>query len=247
MNKYKLLNPSPVLAELNDAIDYSIFSALESKSCIEYWKNVRDNLTEPQYNDYITWDNIEKFETIHYLEAIFLLLNLPTRFLVENKEFNLFNPATPECLDESIRQIFSTSIECTALERSNQVIPHTPFGEEMIGHYQVMEFIEWAIETGFVEEVKGDLDNNLDNNSNKNSLEKYNDYRGWAKVHNTIATLVALELYEGKLTSNSSILNNEKFYNKLSEKLAPKTEGGVDKPKPHTLENYISAYNNFNK
>jgi len=246
MNKYKLLNPSPILAELSEAIDND-FLPFEDKVCVNYWKNTLNNLTVNQYGEYITWSNIEKYETIHYLEAIFLLLNLPTRFLVENKEFDLFKPATTGCLDESIRQIFSTSVECTALERSYQTTPHTPFGDEMAGHYQVMEFIEWAIKTGFVEEVKDDLDNDLDSDLNKNPLGKYNDYRGWAKVHNTIASLVALELYDGKLNSASSILNDKTFYGQLSEKLAPIKENGTDKPKPHTLENYISSYNKYKK
>ncbi|MEO1944280.1 MAG: hypothetical protein ABGY11_08250 [Candidatus Thioglobus sp.] len=242
MNKYTLLNPSPILAELSESID-SGFLPFEDKACVNYWKNVLNSLTVNQYGDYITWSNIERYETIHYLEAIFLLLNLPTRFLVENKEFDLFKPATAECLDESIRQIFSTSVECTALERSHQVTPHTPYADEMVGHYQVMEFIEWAIETGFVAKVGDDLDSGLD----KNPLGKYNDYRGWAKVHNTITSLVALELYEGRLTSTSSILKDKDFYGNLSKKLAPKTQDGQDKPKPKTLENYISEYNNFNK
>jgi len=246
MNKYKLLNPSPILAELSEAIDND-FLPFENKVCVNYWKNVLNNLTVNQYAEYITWNNIERYETIHYLEAIFLLLDLPTRFLVENKEFNLFKPATTECLDESVRQIFSTSIECTALERSYQVTPHTPYGDEMVGHYQVMEFIEWAVKTGFVEEVKDDLDSDLDSDLNKNPFGKYNDYRGWARFHNTIATLVVLELYDGRLTSNKSILGNKDFYKKLSEKLVPKYKDGKDKPKPHTLENYISAYNKFNK
>ena len=242
MNKYKLLNPSPILAELSEAIDND-FLPWEDEVCINYWKNVLNNLTVNQYSEYITWSNIERYETIHYLEAIFLLLDLPTRFLVENKGFNLFKPATTECSDELIRQVFSTSVECTALERSYQATPHTPFGDEMVGHYQVTEFIEWAIDKGFIEEIEDNSTDDLD----KNPLGKYNDYRGWARVHNTIATLVALELYEGKLTSNSSILNDKSFYSKLSEKLAPIKENGTDKPKPHTLENYISSYNKYKK
>lgn len=242
MNKYRLLNPSPVLTELSEAVENS-FLPFEDETCVDYWKSVLNKLTENQYSEYITWSNIERYETIHYLEAIFLLLNLPTGFLIKNKGFDLFRPATDGCLDEPIRQIFSTSTECVALERSHQVIPCTPFGDEMIGYYQVSEFIEWAIGAGFIEKIEDSAPDDLD----KNPLSRYNDYRGWAKVHNTVATLVELELYKGKLTSNSSILNNSSFYGKLSEKLVPKEQNGTDKPKPKTLENYISEYNSFNK
>lgn len=243
MNKYKLINPSAVLAELNEALEDDVFLAFESKACISYWKNVANNLTVNQYSDYITWDNIDRFEHIHYLEAIFLLLNLPTRFLLENKEFDLFKPFESGCADEPIRQIFSTSVECIALERSNQATVFTPYGDEMPGYYQVMEFIEWAIDMEFIQDIKDEPDNDSDSTP----LENYNNYRGWAKVHNTITTLVALKLYEGKLKSTNSILNDKTFYEGLSKNLAPKKQGTEDKPEPKTLINYISAYNNFNK
>jgi len=247
MNKYKLLNQSTVLAELNESIDDFLPWEKGDEDCLKYWKNVLNNLTVNQYKDYITWENIERFENIHYLEAIFLLLNLPTRFLLENKKFDLFKPFGGSCFDESIRQVFSASVECVALERSYQEIPRTPFGDEMIGHYQVTEFVEWAINTGFVKKIEDGSDNNLDIDPNKNPLGKYNNYRGWAKVHNTIATLVALKLYKGNLESTSSILKDKTFYEHLSKELAPIKKDGQRKPKPHTLENYISQYNNFNK
>ena len=142
MNKYKLINPSATLAELNEALEDDAFLAFESKACISYWENVANNLAVNQYSDYITWESIERFEHIHYLEAIFLLLNLPTRFLLENKEFDLYRPFESGCADEPIRKIFTTSVECVALERSNQATVLTPYGDEMPGYYQVMEFIE---------------------------------------------------------------------------------------------------------
>jgi hypothetical protein len=245
MNKYKLTEPSAVLAELNEIIEDDIFSALQSKGCVNYWKGVRDNLTEHQYSEYISWSNIEKFESIHYLEAIFLLLNLPTRFLLEHKEFNLYDsPYSNNCSDSDAREVFINTIECQALERSHQDwISDDPYGESRGNNFDVSSFIEWSLKKGFIEE----LDSVNKEELNNNHLGKYNDYRGWAKVHNTIASLVALELYEGKLDSVSSILNDKTFYEKLSKKLAPKTQDGKDKPKPHTLENYISGYNNFNK
>jgi hypothetical protein len=243
MNKYKLIKPGAILAELNKALEDDALLMFESKACISYWKNIINNLTVTKYSDYITWENIERFENIHYLEAIFLLLNLPTRFLLENKEFDLFKSFEGSCFDEPIRQVFSTSVECIALERSYQETPHTPYGDEMIGHYQVKEFVGWAIDMEFIQIIE----DNSNDDFGDTPLGKYNDYRGWAKVHNTIATLVALEAYDGKLSSNSSILNNDKFYNNLSKNLVPKKEDGIDKPKPKTLENYISKYNNFNK
>jgi len=85
MNEYKLTEPSAVLAELNEAIEDDFFSVIQSKGCIKYWGDVLDNLTESQYSEYISWSNIEKFESIHYLEAIFLLLGLQQDFYLNTK------------------------------------------------------------------------------------------------------------------------------------------------------------------
>ena len=242
MNEYKLTEPSAVLAELNEAIEDDFFSVIQSKGCIKYWGDVLDNLTESQYSEYISWSNIEKFESIHYLEAIFLLLGLPTRFLLEHKEFDLYNsPYSKDCSDDGIRGVFTNTIECQALERSHQDwISDEPYGGSRGNNFDVSSFIEWSLKKGFTEKI---------NNTNKNELSdsplgRYNDSRGWAKVHNTISTVVALELYEGKLKSTSSILKDNNFYKKLSEKLVPKERDGKDKPQPKTLKNYVSEYNN---
>ena len=246
MNEYKLLKPSAVLAELNKAIKVNLFwYPLEEEGCLDYWKSVLDNLTEDQYSGYISWKNIEKFESVHHLEALFLLLDLPTKFLLENKEFNLYrSPYSNGCSDSRVREVFTNTIEFQALERSNQEwLPGDLDGESKGNNFDVIFFIKWSIERGFIEK----LDNTEEYEPSSSPFGKYNDYRGWAKVHNTIATIVALELYKGTRESTSSILKDNKFYGQLSKNLVPKKEDGIDKPKPKTLENYISEYNNFNK
>jgi len=209
MNEYKLLKSSAVLVELNKAIEGSAFLPFEDKNCINYWKRVLKNLAEHRYSEYISWDNIEKFESIHYLEALFLLLGLPTRFLLEHKEFDLYkSPYSNDCSDNGVREVFTNTIECQALERSDQDwIPGDPYVGGRSNNFDVSFFIKWSLEKGFIEKS----DNTEEYESSSSPLGKYNDYRGWAKVHNTIATMVALKLYQGKLKSTSSKLKDNNF------------------------------------
>jgi hypothetical protein len=244
MNKYRLISPTLILNELKQEIDTGILNTSNSIFCVKYWDKAYNHLMSNKHKEYITWENIERFESISHHEAIFLLLGLPTRFLVDYKRFDLYKPYRDECVDDFARSIFTDSIECASLDRSNLPWAVSSYlAEEIPGIYPSYDFIEWSLEKGFIEKVSDTIEDKSDNNP----LGKYNDYRGWAKVHNTIATLVALETYEGNLPSNSSILNNDNFYNKLSNNLVSTKEGGIDKPKPKTLENYISEYNNFNK
>jgi hypothetical protein len=55
---------------------------------------------------------------------------------------------------------------------------------------QTSAFIEWLEFSELIEPQQGDT-----------TFEKYNSYKRWATIHNTIATLVALKLYDGKLKS----------------------------------------------
>ena len=242
MNEYRLIKPSSVLDKLNEVIEDELFPCFESEEYVNYWRIVRNNLTEHQFSEYISWNNIEIFESIHYLEAIFLLLDLPTRFLLEYKEFNLYDsPYKSNCSDTDVTEVFTNTIECLALQGSDQDWRYdNPYGEDRNGSFGVRNFIAWCLEKGFIQK----LDTTPEYGQSKNPLGKYNNYRGWAKAHNTIATLVALELYEGRLESTSSKLKDRVFYENLSKKLVSKERDGKDKPKSKTLENYISEFNN---
>lgn len=242
MNEYRLIKPSSVLDQLNEFIEDELFLRYESEEYVNYWRIVHNNLTEHQFSEYISWNNIEIFESIHYLEAIFLLLDLPTRFLLEYKEFNLYDSTYKSNFsDTDVKEVFTNTIECLALQGSNQDwVFEGEYCDERSNSFSVSVFVAWSLEKGFIQK----LDTTPEYGQSNNPLGKYNDYRGWAKAHNTIATLVALELYEGRLESTSSKLKDRVFYENLSKKLVSKERDGKDKPKSKTLENYISEFNN---
>jgi hypothetical protein len=187
-------------------------------------------------NEFLTDD------TLTFIESIFILIGLNPIAL---KTINVIVSNDIEAEDHEFFEFIDEALLETKEYRRLKKAPSLINNQTFIFYDKIYtkRLISWSIEKGFIQKIENESNNLPDDMP----LYKYNDYRGWAKVHNTISSLVALELYEGKLTSTRSILKDKTFYEKLSKKLAPKTQDGQEKPKPKTLENYISEYNSFNK
>jgi len=232
MIETKFINQPNTLNKIKDSI------ALKTKrkdlwgKALPDWQLMKLNLSENMSNtSNINLANVHRFKIIKKNQCLFVMLDLPTHFLNENQNFM---SDVEQGGDNPIHKTIRNSIEFSLLNQSGLEFSgfNTPFFDEWEYDIQTSTFLEWLECVELIEPQKSD-----------NSFFNYNNYRGWAKVHNTIATLIALEAYSGILTT-SSTLKDKNFYKELSKELVTIERDGTDKPKPKTLENYVSEYNN---
>ncbi len=219
--------------------------------CINYWELIVMDLTISN-NNHITWATLNSVNYITKIEALFLLLNLPTGFLRDNPEFEPdYEPNHDPysqgsiCPITGMRRCFTDSFEMTALNRSNLHFSATDSQESWGFVVNVNEFIEWSINVGLTKLVNSD--ENLTNTESKSNIEDYNDnYRKWSEFHNARVVITAYENIDSNNKNPSSFINSDKYYNRYKEKLVPKSEAG-DLPAKTTLRDYIYKYNKFIK
>lgn len=233
MTEVEFINPPATLTKIKDAISsIAALGDLRSKALPE-WELMSQNLSESMSNpNNITLANVHTFKIIKKKQCLFILLDLPTHFFNENPSFisdieqDIHNP---------IYKIIRNSPEFSLLNQSGLEFSglNASLFDEWEYDIQTSAFIEWLEFSELIEPQQRDT-----------TFDKYNNYKRWAKIHNTIATLVALKLYDGKLKGTSSILKDKNFYQKLSKELVPIEREGAEKPKAKTLQNYVSDYNN---
>jgi hypothetical protein len=163
MREIKLINTSQILKELDTEIR-SFVSENGSSDSSEYWSNVLKQLSS-NYKEYISWSNIGAFESgdIEHLEALFLLLDLPTRFLLKNKDFENKLLSSNDLLDTKVQELFLETAENIALSNSVEVRATNGWNNET-DKVDVAGFINWALHSaGFIQ---------LSDNSLKSSVNK---------------------------------------------------------------------------
>jgi hypothetical protein len=150
MREIKLINTSQILKELDTEIR-SFVSENGSSDSSEYWSNVLKQLSS-NYKEYISWSNIGAFESgdIKHLEALFLLLDLPTRFLLKNKDFENKLLSSNDLLDTKVQELFLETAENIALSNSVEVRATDGWGNET-NKINVTGFINWSLHSaGFI-------------------------------------------------------------------------------------------------
>jgi len=233
MTEVEFINQPDTLTKIKDAIESIAARGDLWSKALPDWKLMSKNLSESMSNtNNITLANVHTFKIIKKKQCLFILLDLPTHFLNENPSFisdmeqDIHNP---------IYKIIWNSQEFSLLNQSG--LEFSEFNASIFDEWeydiQTSTFIEWLEFSELIEPQQSDT-----------SFDNYNNYRGWAKIHNTIATLVALKLYDGKLTATSSILKDKNVYKQLFKELVTIERDGTDKPKEKTLQNYVSDYNN---
>ncbi len=166
--------------------------------CINYWETVVMSLMSSN-NNHITQSTLHSISYITRIEALFLLLNLPTGFLRDNPEFEPdYEPNHDPYSQGSIcpitrmRRCFTDSFEMTALNRSNLHFSATDSQESWGFVVNVSEFIEWSISVGFTKLVNSD--ESLKNTESKSNIEDYNNnHRKWSAFHNARVVITAYE------------------------------------------------------
>ena len=142
MRKIELINTSQILKELDTEIR-SFVSENGSSDSSEYWSNVLKQLSS-NYKEYISWSNIDAYEDIEHLEALFLLLDLPTRFLLKNKDFEKKLFALDDLLDTKVQELFLETTENIALSNSAEVRATDGWNNET-DKINVAGFINWSL------------------------------------------------------------------------------------------------------
>lgn len=219
--------------------------------CINYWELVVMDLMISN-NNHITWATLNSVNYITKIEALFLLLNLPTGFLRNNPEFEPdYEPNHDPysqgsiCPITGMRKCFIDSFEMTVLNRSNLHFSATDSQESWGFVVNVNEFIEWSINVGFTKLVNSD--ENLTSTESKSNIEDYNDnYRKWSEFHNARVVITAYENIDSNNKNPNSFIDTDKYYNQYKGQLVPKSEAG-DLPAKTTLRDYIYKYNKFIK
>jgi len=167
MRDVKLTNTSQILKEID--VEIKDFASKDNSSeRLEYWSNVLNHLSL-NYKEYISWSNIDAFDEVTQLEALFLLLDLPTRFLLENKDFeeNLYNSNDP--LDAKIRELFLDSAESKALINGVGIRAIDGWGNET-NNIDVAEFINWSLHSaGFIKLSSNNLKVPLNKNESRSA------------------------------------------------------------------------------
>ncbi len=150
MREIELINTSQILKELDIEIK-SYISEKGSSDRSEYWSDILRQLSL-NYKEYISWSNINAFEEITQLEALFLLLNLPTRFLIKNKEFEVeLNDYLDSTLDRLIKNSFINSVECIALSRNTKIRIANDWGERnAAANINTPLFLTWSKNNNFI-------------------------------------------------------------------------------------------------
>jgi hypothetical protein len=192
------------------------------------------------------------------MEAIFLLLELPTKFLIETRfslydfkcypEYEDFFSSTFECRESALKQIFFDADCIKLLNRSNfkladewnwQPGMYSPDPGKMCD-IDAKDFIEWCLKVDLVRHEA------TPEKTKDFGFSKYNEYRSWAITRNTVELALALDNYPKK-NPLSSLLANDKtpFYRMLLDNLVDLEPDKPGKPSPKTLQNYHSEYKNF--
>jgi hypothetical protein len=168
MRDIELINTSQILKELDTEIR-SFVSENGSSDSSKYWSNVLEQLSS-NYTEYISWSNIGAFESgdIEHLEALFLLLDLPTRFLLKNKNFEKKLLSSNDLLDTKVQELFLETAENMTLSNSVEVRATDGWGNET-NKINVAGFINWSLHSaGFIKLS----DNNLKSSVNKKIKNK---------------------------------------------------------------------------
>jgi hypothetical protein len=233
MTEVEFINQPDTLTKVKDAVESIAARGDLCSKDLPDWELMSQNLSESMSNiNNITLANVHKYKILKKKQCLFIMLALPTHFLNENPSFisdmeqDIRNP---------IYKIIRNSLEFSLLNQSG--LEFSEFNASIFNEWEydikTSVFIEWLESSELIEPQQRDT-----------ALDKYNNYKRWAKNHNTVATVVALNQYDGKLKGTSSILKDKNFYEQLLKKLVPIEHEGTDKPKAKTLQNYVSDYNN---
>ena len=253
MKQVKLINKQNTFQKIQDELNSFTERDKDGNwlECINYWELVIMDLMISN-NNHITWSTLHRVNYITKLEALFLLLDLPTGFLRDNPDFEPdYEPNHDPysqgsiCPITGMRRCFTDSFEMTALNRSDLHFSSTDSQEPWGFVVNVDEFIEWSINAGFTKLIDGD--ECLKNTESKSNIEDYNNnYRKWSEFHNARVVITAYENINSNNKNPSSFINSDKYYNQYKEQLIPKSEAG-DLPAKTTLRDYIYKYNTFIK
>jgi len=117
----RLANNHNLLKKLKTEIDafknHSFYGRSPAyQHCIQVWEDIYSALSKSD-DSHITLNNIRMFDTLSYHEALFLMLGLPTSFLIKYSGFDIYKPVS-KCPDHHIRTVFEHSIENQALSRT---------------------------------------------------------------------------------------------------------------------------------
>ena len=253
MKQVTLIKQQDTLQIIQDALNSFIKRDKNGDwlECINHWEVVVMDLMSSS-NNHITWSTLYSVNYITRIEALFLLLNLPTGFLRDNPEFEPdYEPNHDPYSQGSIcpitrmRRCFTDSFEMTALNRSNLHFSSTDSQESWGFIVNVNEFIEWSINAGFTKPISSNESSNA--TIGKSNIESYNEnYRKWSEFHNARVVITAYENISLNNKNPNSFIDSDKYYNQYKEQLIPKSEAG-NLPAKTTLRDYIYKYNKFIK
>jgi hypothetical protein len=178
-----------------------------------------------------------KRDTLNYNQALFLLLGLNPKALIEMALISILDYANHNDTDHMLFGILFNSEEYglfssafRKIDGKNFIIGNIVFTEQLIG---------WLINKELIETVNVEI-------LSKNTKPQ-NEYLAWQKNYNLVVALVALESNEEK--DLKKILQHDRtiFYQSINSKLMPTYKGGEDKPTPKTLKNNIEEYQKYQK
>lgn len=173
-----------------------------------------------------------KRDTLNYNQALFLLLGLNPKALIEMALISVLDYASNKDTDHILFGMLFNSDEygllSSALRKTdgkNFIIGNIVFTEQLIG---------WLISKELIETV------NIETQSK--NIKPQNEYLIWQQNYNLMIALVALELNKEKDLNILLQHKEAKFYKSIHSKLVPTYKGGEDKPSPKTLKNNIEAF-----
>jgi len=243
MKKVRLINEPNTIENLSEALlSFEKKHINARQECINYWKNTINDLKKLNTQECkITWNNLHMFENIQKIEALFLLLALPTDFLITNSKFNPFyhHNFCPE--NSAMDKYILGSAEMMSLDRSGLIFkPRWRMDNRWNHTVEVENFINWTLKSGLTYLI--DNENVKTEHSNKH-LNKLNEQKKEAEIHNSVIAITSyLELQKHKKNRTiNSIFNDDKFYNGIHKNLIAITEDG-DKPSKNTIKNYLYRY-----
>ena len=211
---------------------------------VEIIKSFKHHTSVDILNQYLTDDYI----TLH--EALFLLLGIDPMaiaIMYKNIEFE-----TKKIQDELLLINIKGTLEYRKLKKIPKINedPQGFYSEENDRVY-TKGFIDWAIEKQFIKVVT--VNEASDNKDDHATQVKYS---AWQKQHNTVVALVELSKVRALEKQNNkpemkvaTLLSSEttSFYKNIKDQLVSVYEHNYKLPKAKTLENAISAHNNFKK
>jgi hypothetical protein len=176
MREIELINTSQILKELDIEIK-SYISENGSSNDSEYWSDILKQLSS-NHKEYISWSNIDMHDDIDQLVALFLLLDLPTRFLLKNKDFEKHLYDSHNFLATRIQELFLDSAENMALINSAEVRVTDGWGNET-NNIDVAGFINWSLHSaGFIKLIENKSAIKTHNKTKKSEFQQeiINDY-----------------------------------------------------------------------